>query len=716
VNWKALQFTWYDSFQPKKATSQTDLEFERANIVYNLAALESLAGMQQDRSTIEGMKLAIASFQKAAGLFQSLEQSKDEEARRIKGPLTADLSPEALIMLRTLMLAQAQVCYFEKATKDNLKPTVLSKLACQAGLFFEQALTQARLPILAGILDKAWALHFEFHRREYEAWAEFHASRAMKIQADETSVGYGDEIIRLRKAGVAVRAACDFASKNKLPVGLLQAMQQLMKRIQVEEARAMDENNKIYMSSIPDSVPALEGHALAKPIVPDDVKLRKLLPGSPEETQDTIFRGLLIPWVREAETMLHSRLSAIVQTYGGKVQGRSDEIRQRLAEAGLPAAVESGSGEGAGVPDGTWERIVNTVFNRGGFPGLMADANDNKIAATALSDSVADIDRALNEEEAKDLDARNNGRAGESKPSSMLNSTMRSDVRKLSALLVQAAKSDAAVLARIEAAQPFLNLISISREELAQLLPNAREAVESDPRLEPVRTDLGLALVNLGVQVQECEAAQGKLMDETSSATIVAEAISKGESHTDAVVNKAISAFNPLLRSIDDKLSRTGALFMAVLEKNHEFAALRTQNEATRLREAKINDIETAVNKFNELLNNVNEGARFYADFTTRVEQLRIVVNDFCFVRDVERAEVSKPPPPPQEASMPIAMAYSNYDSVVPGQVVVDAPVVLTGDAFVFLQICYPFFCLPDIYVANFWLLFFITTGSSFNK
>jgi len=668
-HWKQLQFVWFDSFQPKKSTTQTDLEFERANIVYNLAALESLAGMQQDRSSVEGIKLAIGSFQRAAGLFQSLELAKDDDdaTRRIKGPLTADLSVEALAMLRLLMLAQAQVCVLEKATKDNLKPSVLAKLAMQASTFYDQALANAKLPVLAGVLDKQWALHLEFHKREHEAWAEFHASRAMKIQADETSVGYGEEIARLRRAGAAVRGASDFCSKNKLPAGLLQAMQNLMRKIQTEETRAVDENNKIYMSSVPDSVPALEGSALAKPVLPDDVALRKLVPGTPQESKDTILYGLLVPWVSEAETVLHSKLAALQETYGNKVQARSEEIRQRLAEAGLPAAVEAGSGQGSGVPDTTWQRITNQVVSKGGLPGLEADANENVTAATTLSDLVGDIERALSEEEARDAAARAAGQAGGSRPSSLLNGTMREDARKIRDLLAQAKRSDQAVMQRLAAARAALHVLSLTRDELAAQLPNSSKAIEDDPRVEPVRMELSLALVNLGVQVQECETAQARLIDKAANASVVAELIKSGESQADSVVSACMRGFEPLLRDIDAQLERTGGLFMNVLEKNHEFAALRTQNEVTREREAKLQSLDEAVSKYNELVGHVAEGARFYADLAVRVEQLRLVVNDFCFVRDVERADAARVGPAPQqqqqqqrndEANAPIAMAY----------------------------------------------------------
>jgi BRO1-like domain len=51
------------------------------------------------------------------------------------GTLTTDLTPNGLSMVSTLMLAQAQGCFFHKATRDrkttNIKAGIIAKLAMQ---------------------------------------------------------------------------------------------------------------------------------------------------------------------------------------------------------------------------------------------------------------------------------------------------------------------------------------------------------------------------------------------------------------------------------------------------------------------------------------------------------------------------------------------------------------------------------------------------------
>ena len=49
-----MAFCWQDAFKPRKKGPQYSVAFERASILFNLAALESQAGMGQDRTQPAG--------------------------------------------------------------------------------------------------------------------------------------------------------------------------------------------------------------------------------------------------------------------------------------------------------------------------------------------------------------------------------------------------------------------------------------------------------------------------------------------------------------------------------------------------------------------------------------------------------------------------------------------------------------------------------------
>ena len=131
-------FTWKDAWHPAKAakehskgqiwsTSQYDLQFERACVLFNLAAALGYSATVQKRSDADGPRRACQRFQQAAGALALLQRIELSE----EGGITDDMGGDALEVWKTIMLAQAQQCFFEKAANDKLKPGVVARLAAQ---------------------------------------------------------------------------------------------------------------------------------------------------------------------------------------------------------------------------------------------------------------------------------------------------------------------------------------------------------------------------------------------------------------------------------------------------------------------------------------------------------------------------------------------------------------------------------------------------------
>lgn len=53
----------YDAFTPKKKIAQTNIHYEKAAILFNLAAVVSQIGLASDRTTSDGLKVACQMFQ-----------------------------------------------------------------------------------------------------------------------------------------------------------------------------------------------------------------------------------------------------------------------------------------------------------------------------------------------------------------------------------------------------------------------------------------------------------------------------------------------------------------------------------------------------------------------------------------------------------------------------------------------------------------------------
>eukprot|EP00894_Picocystis_sp_ML_P000738 jgi/Pico_ML_1/51255/g2317.t1 len=108
-------FVWKDAFKTKDKTALRSIKAEQAAILFNLGATISQQAIETDRDSENGIKLACKYFQEAAGVFALVRQTGVA-----KIPAAGkDLSNESSTMLENLMLAQAQECFFVKATVDG---------------------------------------------------------------------------------------------------------------------------------------------------------------------------------------------------------------------------------------------------------------------------------------------------------------------------------------------------------------------------------------------------------------------------------------------------------------------------------------------------------------------------------------------------------------------------------------------------------------------
>eukprot|EP01069_Polyplicarium_translucidae_P013123 Polyplicarium_translucidae@DN773_c0_g1_i1.p2 len=108
---RALQFSWSDSLRPKSMCRSKCVNFERACVSYNIAAVESEMGYIADRSTDCGVKTALRLFQTVAS---RLSQLRDQILPLVEGNSSPDLSEAMLSMCVAMLLAQAQSCFYER--------------------------------------------------------------------------------------------------------------------------------------------------------------------------------------------------------------------------------------------------------------------------------------------------------------------------------------------------------------------------------------------------------------------------------------------------------------------------------------------------------------------------------------------------------------------------------------------------------------------------
>ena len=119
-----MSFSWYDSYNRRKVTSQSAL-LAALSSLYNYAVALSRRACYMDLSG-EGIKAASQLFQRAAWIFENLVTKVTQLP---PDNLTTDFNKETLTMNSNLCLAQAQYLFFKKASDAGMNPAVLAKIA-----------------------------------------------------------------------------------------------------------------------------------------------------------------------------------------------------------------------------------------------------------------------------------------------------------------------------------------------------------------------------------------------------------------------------------------------------------------------------------------------------------------------------------------------------------------------------------------------------------
>lgn len=208
-------------------TMSTNLLYEKACVLFNIAALSSLLASSQRLDTEEGLKIATMHLQTAAGVFSALTVPLPQGSTEQKP--TEDLMPECLEALSSLCLAQAQQCLVLKATKDNKKDAIVARLAAHARDLFGAAREKMEGEKVRGLWEKDWLATVTGRHSLYSGLAQLHQAEVCREQSK-----MGERIARLQKARE-----------------LLGGQPELVTRVDALLKEAVKDNEFIYHERVP---------------------------------------------------------------------------------------------------------------------------------------------------------------------------------------------------------------------------------------------------------------------------------------------------------------------------------------------------------------------------------------------------------------------------------------------------------------------------------
>ncbi|XP_018645527.1 LOW QUALITY PROTEIN: pcd6 interacting protein-related [Schistosoma mansoni] len=322
VTWK-----WQDIFSDCLLES-SDIRFEEASVMYNIAALHSILGVKEKRADADSMKIACTHFQCASWALNTLVE------RHLPVSGATDLTSELMLLFGSLMLAQAQECVVEKSILDNRPANVTAKLSQYIMEVYENVGAQllgfeSNDKIVLPKYSKEWRRRCQIKTSFYSSLTAYYAG----INEEENKV-YGKAIAWFKLANNRMED-CKTNAKNfkdsdnssmMTSGGTYRASATYAgELISNKLTSSTKDNDFIYHELIPkiESLEQIKGVCIVKgvPFDHNDIEVR-----GPD-----IFHRLIPMNVLESASIYSEMKASLLRTLTGEVDTKEDELDKFLS-------------------------------------------------------------------------------------------------------------------------------------------------------------------------------------------------------------------------------------------------------------------------------------------------------------------------------------------------------------------------------------------------
>ncbi|KAH7731130.1 alix-SF [Aphelenchoides avenae] len=449
-----ISFKWKDAFDKgslffsRASLTISDASFERAAVLFNSGALMSAIASSQPHNTDEELKATARLFQQAAGVFSKL---KDTVLGMVQQEPTPDLMPDTLAALSALMVAQAQESVYTKASKDQMKPQSLAKIAAQCAEFYQDAQKFMARDVVKGIWDKEWLNTVAGKSLAYNALAQFQQAEACGESKD-----IGEQLSRLKEADKLMEQ-----SKTYVPSGTFGTEQALIKK---SLAQATKDNDFLYHERVPDfkTLPLLPKAALAKPLPVN-------FPLSPRFKD--LFESLVPVQVQSALSTFEARKAELINVETGRMREYTQVMNAQLASINLPAALDDATNHEK-CPESIRQKS-SKVKSAGGLEAIQSKLSDLPGLFKRNEEILTETSRLLREEKENDESLRRQfGAKWTRVQSDQLTAPLQQELGKYRGILTTATNADAIVAKKFEDNRRAIDLLSKPEIELANAIPS----------------------------------------------------------------------------------------------------------------------------------------------------------------------------------------------------------------------------------------------------
>lgn len=596
-------------------------------MLFNLAALYSQLAFANNRTTEDGLKQAALYGVSAAGTFHFL---RTEIIPDMRSTPPEDMDESTLVSLESMCLAQAQECFWGKAVKGGMKDATIARLAACVSDYYATAGDHA---IKSDAISTEWIHHLNAKHHHFAAAAQYRQSLDCLEKRK-----YGEEVARLRDSLICVDEGLrEKKWINRVVEGDLNGLKQ---RVKEELRRAEKDNDMIYLLPVPAKaeLKLLDRANMVAPKPPKEVSEAIVMLGKNGRFGRPLFEKLVPYAVHQAGTIYAERRDRLVnESIISELEAMTTRLREMLASFNLPGSLQALE-KPLGLP-----------------PSLMAKAEElrQQDALYRLKCTVDDTtklktnDLAIYQEGLALLDAEKAedekyrvrfGTERWPRPSSeQALSKWWKQSQDLQGYLNSAGASDNLVQTKIRENEHILRLLTGPDRELERYVPSSKN-LHLTPAVEKASSKLRGVLNDVSRlesrRKRNIEALRTKAKADDISPALLKEAarlereypmqpITAG--HFEHLFEERLELYEVDRESLPSEQEDQDQLASRLREANAAFVSARRgeTEQVTRDREEALQGLEMAYVKYKEIVQNLENGRKFYNDLAGHMTRFR---------------------------------------------------------------------------------------------
>ncbi|KAH8155840.1 uncharacterized protein LAJ45_00852 [Morchella importuna] len=638
-------FAWYPAlgYNTHKPVTQNNLQFERANILYNLASLYSQLATSSPRDTQHGLKVACNYFCAAAGVMEYLKTSVLPELRSTP---PEDMDAITLECVEQLMLAQAQECFWLKAVVDGHKDSLVSKLAAKVSDFYDAA---GELAIKSASISSEWIHHMSAKHHHFAAAAQYRAA----CDCLEKSK-YGEEVARLKDALDAVNDALKEARYlNKTVLGDLQGLKE---KVTDTLKGAEKDNDLIYLNPVPpaSALTKIQRAPMVNSKIPKEISESQTLLVEEGPYGAPLFSKLVPFAVHVAASIYAERRDRLVNTtLIEELSSLTTKLHDLLQSLGLPGSLQALE-KPLGLPPGIIAH-AEEMHQQGGIRTLLRSIDDiAKLKATdhaIYQEAVEMLEAEAKEDDT--LRAKHGTDRWTREPSKTAGAGLWAHVDEYNGILKSAENSDRVVKNKVEENEGLLGLLGGGDSRALQdFVPNSARATltpKMDREVGKLRQCLNEVSRLESRRRRKIESLREKAKADDITSAILNEASSLERANPLCKLEPA--HFEPLFESrlslyyssertlLAEESEAQQDLIERLYEANSSFLACRKGENVNKDRERALQGLENAYLRYREIMNNLDVGRKFYNDLNKLMVRWRDGCKSFTYGRRMEAGQ-----------------------------------------------------------------------------